>query len=55
MNKMSQKVGLEMTHFASVHGMANRFNISTAKDVGILCCKTTNNQLFKKVISTQEH
>lgn len=36
MNKLSAEKGLERTNFASVHGLVNSKNISTAKDMAYL-------------------
>jgi D-alanyl-D-alanine carboxypeptidase len=36
MNKHSAEIGLSRSNFASVHGLVNKSNISTAKDMAIL-------------------
>jgi D-alanyl-D-alanine carboxypeptidase (penicillin-binding protein 5/6) len=52
MNRLAQSLGLTKTHFASVHGLANRNNFSTAKDMGQLACAAQSSELFKRVAST---
>ena len=42
MNKVSGEIGLERTNFASVHGLANWKNISTARDMAILGAEVMN-------------
>lgn len=39
MNRLAGEIGLEKTNFASVNGLMNRNNISTAKDIAYLSCK----------------
>ena len=46
MNKLSHEIGLERTNFASVHGLINSKNVSTARDIGLLACFTMKIQLF---------
>ena len=36
MNKTASEIGMEKTNFASVHGLMNYKNISTARDMAIL-------------------
>ncbi|KAL4477742.1 hypothetical protein ABPG72_018916 [Tetrahymena utriculariae] len=55
MNKYAQKVGLERTTYACVHGLSNKYNTSTAKDVGLLSCIVMKHPLIQKVVNTKEY
>ncbi|EAS03429.2 D-alanyl-D-alanine carboxypeptidase family protein (macronuclear) [Tetrahymena thermophila SB210] len=55
MNKQAQKVGLERTNYACVHGLSNKYNTSTAKDVGLLSCIVMKHPLIQKVVNTKEY
>ncbi|KAL4432124.1 hypothetical protein ABPG74_014378 [Tetrahymena malaccensis] len=55
MNKQAQKVGLEKTNYACVHGLSNKYNTSTAKDVGLLSCIVMKHPLIQKVVNTKEY
>lgn len=52
MNRMANSIGMEMTYFASVHGLANVRNISTASDIGLLSSKAHNLLNFRTVVKT---
>ncbi len=52
MNKKAIHFGLEKTHFASVHGLMNKMNISTAKDIALLSSYAMENSTFRALVST---
>lgn len=53
MNKLSSEIGLERTNFASVHGLINCKNISTAKDMAVLSCYIMNISLVREIVKTK--
>ena len=55
MNKISGEIGLERTNFASVHGLMNCRNISTARDVGQLSHEIMKIELVKKIVKTKTY
>jgi D-alanyl-D-alanine carboxypeptidase len=46
MNLLAAEIMMEQTNFASVHGMINKDNISTAKDMAYLSCVAMKDELF---------
>lgn len=47
MNRLSAEIGLERTNFACVHGLANKNNISSAKDIAYLSYIAMQNELVR--------
>lgn len=47
MNRIAISLGLEKTRYACVHGLPNKNNVSTAKDVGLLSSIAMKNSLFR--------
>ena len=54
MNRVAAEIGLERTNFACVHGLSNKSNISTARDIAYLCCIAMREKLFAKIVKTKE-
>lgn len=52
MNKNARELKLTRTNYASVHGMSNRYNVSTVSDIAILSVVALKNPLFSKIVST---
>ena len=52
MNRTANSIGMEMTYFASVHGLMNNRNISTASDIGLLSSKAYFLLIFRTVVKT---
>lgn len=55
MNKISGEIGLERTNFASVHGLMNYRNISTARDIGQLSYFIMKIELVRKIVKTKTY
>ena len=53
MNKLSSQIGLERTNFASVHGLINCKNISTARDMALLACYIMSIDLVREIVKTK--
>jgi len=53
MNKTAKELGMTNTHYANPHGLCNKYNRSTAGDIGILCCEAMKNPIFRRIVSTQ--
>lgn len=43
MNRKANELKMTKTHFANPHGLSNALNVSTAKDMMILCRYVENN------------
>jgi len=52
MNKFGAEIGLEQSNFAVCHGLMNKNNISTARDIGFLSCLAMKNESFKSIVAT---
>ena len=55
MNRLAGEIGLERTNFASVHGLINKSNISTAKDMAWLSYTLMRDELIAQIVGTQEY
>ncbi len=55
MNEKAQKLHLESTHFTSPHGLDQEEHYTTAYDLAILTDYALNNELFAKIVSTQNY
>lgn len=55
MNKLAIYYGLERTNFASVNGLVNNKNVSTAKDLAKLSKFAMDDQYFKNIVKTQSY
>mmetsp|Transcript_1840 Transcript_1840/g.1729 ORF Transcript_1840/g.1729 Transcript_1840/m.1729 type:complete len:197 (-) Transcript_1840:488-1078(-) len=53
MNRTAKELGMTNTHFANPHGLINKYNRSTARDMGILTCEAMNNDFFRKIVKTK--
>lgn len=54
MNKKADEFGLKDTKFRNPHGMSNRPNFSTAKDVCILASHALKDKLFSEIVNKKE-
>ena len=54
MNKKADELGLKDTKFRNPHGMSNRPNFSTAKDVCILASHALKDKLFSEIVNRRE-
>lgn len=54
MNKKADELGLKDTKFRNPHGMSNRPNFSTAKDVCILASHALKDKLFSEIVNKKE-
>jgi D-alanyl-D-alanine carboxypeptidase len=52
MNRFAKDIGMERTLYACVHGLPNRNNVSSAKDIAILSCVAMQHSLFAKIVNT---
>lgn len=52
MNRISYIEGLEKSRFSCVHGLPNKNNLSTAKDVGILSRIVMTHSLIRTIVNT---
>lgn len=55
MNKTAEELGLKHTKFRNPHGMSNRPNFSTAKDVCILASVALKDKVFSEIVNTKEY
>lgn len=55
MNRQAQELGMTRTNYASVHGLSNAKNVSTARDIGLLCCVAMREPLFCQLVSCQQY
>ena len=55
MNKKAKDLKMFKSNFANPHGLGNVLNVSTAKDMMILCRYAVENDAFRKVMSTKEY
>ena len=55
MNRLAGEIGLEKTNFASVNGLMNKFNISTAKDIAFLSCVAMEDPLFRQIVKAKTY
>ena len=54
MNKSAREIGLKDTIFANSHGLMHKYNRSTARDLGILCCEMMTYDLARIIVKTKE-
>ena len=52
MNRLACTLGLEKSRFGCVHGLPNKNNLSTAKDIGILSSIVMGHQLIRTIVNT---
>lgn len=55
MNRTAKSIGMTNTHYVNPHGLCNKYNTSTAKDIGILCCVCMKNEIFRSIVATPNH
>jgi D-alanyl-D-alanine carboxypeptidase len=55
MNELAKKIGMTQTTFANPHGLANKYNKSTALDLAKLCIETMKDSKFRKIVNTKMH
>lgn len=55
MNKLCKDLSVTNSQWANPHGLACKYNKSSAYDMGRLSCKAMANSIFQKVVRTQEH
>lgn len=55
MNELARKIGMTQTTFANPHGLANKYNKSTAFDLAKLCIESMKNPKFRKIVSSKMH
>jgi D-alanyl-D-alanine carboxypeptidase len=55
MNVMAVRLRLNDTKFASVHGLSNKNNKSTASDIAKLTTIALKNKIFREIIGTKKH
>lgn len=55
MNEKARQLGLENTHFADPCGLKSEDHYTTSNDLARLCAYAMDNEIFKKVVSTQTY
>ena len=55
MNKNASELSLKETLFANSHGLMHKFNRSSARDVGQLCCSALANEELLRIVNTKEY
>ena len=55
MNYFASKLGLTNSYFDSPHGLANKYNTSTAQDVARLVSECMRNDKFREVVGTKRY
>jgi D-alanyl-D-alanine carboxypeptidase (penicillin-binding protein 5/6) len=55
MNKKAKDLKMFKSNFVNPHGLGNVLNVSTAKDMMILCRYAVANDTFRKIMSTKEY
>ena len=55
MNRLGREIGMTNTNIANPHGLSNTSSYSTANDLAKLCTFSMKNQLFRKIVNTQEY
>lgn len=53
MNKNAAKLAMYSTNYDSPHGLMNKWNYSTAHDVGKLACQLMKNEEIRKIVNTK--
>ena len=55
MNKNAAEIGLERSNFASTHGLPNKNNISTVRDIALLSHILMKDSLVREIVGTRLH
>lgn len=55
MNKNAVELGMKRTNYATVHGLSNSKSVSTARDLGLLCCTAMKDKLFCQLVNCQSY
>ena len=53
MNRIAKELNLKDSFFANPHGLANKFNKSTASDIAVISKEALKNKLVQKIVSTK--
>lgn len=55
MNRYAEKLGCSHSHFTNPHGLDDEFHYSTAFDMYLFLREANKNELFRKIIGTNEY
>ena len=53
MNYMAQSYGMSNTYYANPHGLASKYNRSTAADIGRLCYHALKEETLRKIVCSK--